>query len=370
MRHKQTGMYVCLFLLVCFFCFPVGQASAKSLNDVEKERKEVKEKLSDAEKKIADIVIEIDELEQEMHELEDIMEANEKEMKKTEKDIEKVQKEIDELKRKIEERFDILKERAKSYQESGGNASFLDVLFDAETFNEFISRVSAISKITDADAELIEEQKRDKRKVEAKKASLEEMKEELEAKQEQLEDQKEEKQKANKKLKKKKSNLNKSVDKLEMKNDKLSDLETKLTKEKESGVSFADDNGDGEFGWPTEGGYVSSPMGKRWGKMHKGIDIARTDRSTSPPIYAAEKGTVSVAGQINGYGNAVIINHGNGKETLYGHMSELKVRSGQHVKRGQQIGVMGSTGHSTGIHLHFEVHDNGKLQNPIGYLNK
>lgn len=126
--------------------------------------------------------------------------------------------------------------------------------------------------------------------------------------------------------------------------------------------------GGGTLGWPTQGGYISSHMGQRWGKMHKGIDIARTDRSTSPPIYAAEGGTVETAGTLNGYGNTVIINHGNGLKTLYAHMASINVKSGQKVSKGNQIGIMGSTGRSTGIHLHFEVHVNGSIQNPVGYL--
>src|SRR5699024_2257198 len=344
------GIYGVLFAAFLLLILPVTEVFAeKSMDDVEKEREEIKEKLSDAENEVADIIIEIDEIEEEMAELDNVLKENKKQVKETEKDIDEVQDEIDELEKKIEERFEILKDRAKSYQENGGNSQFIDVLFDAEDFSDFISRVSAISTITDADSKLIEEQKRDKKKVEDKLDTLEEMKLdkvkemkiEMEHKQEQLKKEKEVKEKAEKELKSKKKDLNKKVDKLGRKDYDLSDLESKLKREKEakeeaekqaqsesssddSTVAYSKDTGGGEYAWPTEGGYISSTQGQRWGREHKGVDIARTDRSTSPPIYAAESGTVKSAGTMNGYGNTVVIDHGNGMETLYGHMSSIK----------------------------------------------
>lgn len=370
----QKGKFIIVLsiLLMCSTLFaPVISHAEKSIKDVKKERKDIKKNLSDAEKKAADILIEIDDLNKEINQLEDILIANEKEIESTNKDIDKEKAEIEKIKKRIQERFQILRDRAKSYQASGGNLNFLDVLFDAEDFNEFISRVTAVSKIADADNDLIEEQKKDKKKVESKLEQLEELKAELKGKREEIKAQKKEKNEASKELNSKKAELEETVKKLEIKDDKLSDLQSKLTSQASAsgGINFAANTGNGELGWPTDGGYISSPMGQRWGRTHKGIDIARTDRSVKPPIYAAESGTVEVAGVMNGYGNAVIVNHGNGMKTLYGHMTKLTVHSGQKVDRGQQIGVMGSTGNSTGVHLHFEVHINGQIQNPIGYLN-
>lgn len=130
----------------------------------------------------------------------------------------------------------------------------------------------------------------------------------------------------------------------------------------------------GELEWPTDGGYISSGMGTRIhpitkvARLHKGIDIARTDRSTIPPIYAAESGVVVSAGTASGYGNLIKIRHDNGIETLYAHLTTINVSVGQSVKRGETIGIMGTTGMSTGIHLHFEVYENGELRNPLGYF--
>lgn len=127
------------------------------------------------------------------------------------------------------------------------------------------------------------------------------------------------------------------------------------------GTKVIPSRGTGDLSWPTVGGYISSPMGYRWGRQHKGIDIARpSDRS----ILAADNGKVESAGWDGGYGNKIVINHQNGMKTVYAHLSKIDVKVGQTVSKGQKIGVMGSTGNSTGVHLHFEVYENGVLQNP------
>lgn len=116
--------------------------------------------------------------------------------------------------------------------------------------------------------------------------------------------------------------------------------------------------------WPTSGP-VTSPFGWRWGRMHAGIDIGAP---TGQGIKAAAAGYVYFAGWMNGYGNTVLIDHGGGMTTLYGHQSSISVSRGTTVSRGQTIGAVGSTGNSTGPHLHFEVRINGTARDPMGYL--
>jgi murein DD-endopeptidase MepM/ murein hydrolase activator NlpD len=131
------------------------------------------------------------------------------------------------------------------------------------------------------------------------------------------------------------------------------------------GTKVVSSRGTGDFHWPAVGGYISSHQGKRWGSFHKGIDIAGvSDRS----ILAADNGKVTSAGwDDGGYGNKVVIDHNNGYRTIYAHLSSIDVSSGQTVEKGQKIGVMGDTGFSTGIHLHFEVYKDGSLENPADY---
>jgi murein DD-endopeptidase MepM/ murein hydrolase activator NlpD len=112
-------------------------------------------------------------------------------------------------------------------------------------------------------------------------------------------------------------------------------------------------------------GMVTSGFGLRWGKMHCGLDIGA---SSGSPILAAIDGVVSFAGWEEGYGNTISIKHAGNIETLYGHCSKLNVVVGQSVKKGEVIGAVGSTGNSTGPHLHFEVKVKGVAVNPIGYL--
>jgi murein DD-endopeptidase MepM/ murein hydrolase activator NlpD len=116
--------------------------------------------------------------------------------------------------------------------------------------------------------------------------------------------------------------------------------------------------------WPIRGP-VTSEFGYRWGRLHAGIDIGV---GTGTPIHAAKSGRVIYAGQMNGYGNVIVIDHGSGLTTLYAHQSRLGASDGQAVSQGQVIGYVGSTGHSTGPHLHFETRIDGNPQNPRRYL--
>ncbi len=116
--------------------------------------------------------------------------------------------------------------------------------------------------------------------------------------------------------------------------------------------------------WPVNAP-VTSPFGWRWGRMHEGIDLGA---AYGTPIAAAAAGTVIYAGWMSGYGNLTVIDHGGGLATAYGHQSQISVSVGQSVSQGEIIGNVGSTGHSTGPHLHFEVRVDGQPVDPLGYL--
>jgi murein DD-endopeptidase MepM/ murein hydrolase activator NlpD len=118
------------------------------------------------------------------------------------------------------------------------------------------------------------------------------------------------------------------------------------------------------FIWPVSGP-VTSPFGWRWGRMHEGIDIAVP---AGTPVHAAASGRVIYAGWMGGYGNLVVIDHGGGMATAYGHNTSIVVGTGSGVSQGQVVAYSGSTGHSTGPHVHFEVRVNGSPVDPMGYL--
>jgi len=122
----------------------------------------------------------------------------------------------------------------------------------------------------------------------------------------------------------------------------------------------------GTLQWPLEAGVVSSEFGERWGKMHKGIDLAA---DVGEPVYAIAPGEVIYAGSgLRGYGNVVILRHDRQRTSLYAHNSALNVKLGDMVARGAVVAQLGSTGHSTGPHVHFEIRDGDTPLNPRSVL--
>ena len=121
----------------------------------------------------------------------------------------------------------------------------------------------------------------------------------------------------------------------------------------------------GKFRNPFAAGMITSRYGTRSRGFHTGLDLAG---STGSPVYASDGGTVSFAGWSGGYGKVIKINHGNGYETYYAHLSSINVKSGQKVAKGEMIGRVGNTGNSTGPHLHFEIRLNGQTLNPAKYI--
>jgi murein DD-endopeptidase MepM/ murein hydrolase activator NlpD len=117
---------------------------------------------------------------------------------------------------------------------------------------------------------------------------------------------------------------------------------------------------------PLSGGHYTSGFGYRWGRLHKGVDWGCPVGTT---VYASCGGTVIQAAYSGGYGNVVVISHPDGRMTRYAHNSKLLVKAGQHVEQGEAIALSGSTGNSTGPHVHFEIYINGSAVNPLNYIS-
>jgi len=152
---------------------------------------------------------------------------------------------------------------------------------------------------------------------------------------------------------------------------KLSEFEVEKYGEVEKELStIADRLGHTPSIWPTKG-WLSRGYGMKYDpftgvkQMHRGVDIANHNGTA---VIAPADGVIKYVGKNGALGKTVVINHGYGFKTRYGHLSEYKVRSGQRVKRGDVIALMGSTGHSTGPHLHFEISRNGKFLNPLKFV--
>lgn len=218
---------------------PVFAQTNDELENIKGERTEVQEDLSAAEAQVADVLKELDQLNKDIEKTDKALKENQKVMNKTEKKIETTEDEIDTLEKeikkledKIEERFEILKERAVSYQKNGGDINYMEVIFGSQSFSDFISRVSAVNKITESDAKLIEEQENDKASVEEKQGEKEEKLEELKAEKTELEgmlevieDQQKQNKEAKSSLKSKEQELTALVSELKIEDSRLSDLE-------------------------------------------------------------------------------------------------------------------------------------------------
>jgi len=138
----------------------------------------------------------------------------------------------------------------------------------------------------------------------------------------------------------------------------------RAAQEQSATPSIVPPSGSGQLGWPVSGP-VTSGFGMRWGRMHEGIDIMC---ATGTPVRAAAAGTVIYAGWLGGYGNLVVVDHGGGLSTAYAHNSSFASSVGQSVDAGEVVSYSGSTGNSSGPHVHFEVRVNGSAVDPLGYL--
>lgn len=219
----------------------INELETKQSN-IKNEREEVKENLSKAEAEIADVLFDLKEINEEIEKVEKSLKENKSMMNKTSEKIEESKEEIKDLEKEIEKleeaidvRNELLKERIASMQKAGGNVGFLEVVFGSQSFEDFISRASSASKVTKSDAELIEQQEKDKQKVEeqrgvyqAKLDEQEEQKVELEGMKELIVTQKEENEKSKKKLKAKEKELVTMKSELESKDSNLASLEAEI----------------------------------------------------------------------------------------------------------------------------------------------
>lgn len=308
-----------------------------------------------------------------------------------ENDITLNERQLAEAQKRLEGRESVFYKRVRDIY-INGRLSYLDVVIGSKDFSDFANRLEVLKRIIDSDITLINEIKKEradieahKQKLEADRAKLVELEKSALAKQAEIEQKKAERNVVLQKAQNDRATAMQAIEELNASSAQVS----AMLKERQaaraaaaaaaaaaaqsSGGQVASDNwvqGTGQLGWPVSG-EITSPYGYRvhpiWGTTiyHSGIDIG-VDEGT--PVHAADGGVVVWSGWMGGYGYAVVIDHGNGLSTLYGHNSELAVDEGQSVAKGQVISYAGSTGNSTGPHVHFEVRVNGDPVDPMGYL--
>lgn len=268
-----------------------------------------------------------------------------------------------------------------------GQLNYLDVIVGSHSFSDFANRLELLKRIIKADFSLILEIQEKQRAIEAKKAQLEQEKQQLDAleaeaakTQQTIAAKHAEQQKVLDEAKRHKAAAEQMERELQAASADIQAQIQQRIREREAAAAAAAASGGGgdytyvqgtgQFSWPVSGP-ITSPFGYRihpiFGTQiyHAGIDIGVPEGT---PVHAADSGTVIEADWIGGYGNAVIIDHGNGLQTVYGHNSSLAVSAGQSVSKGQVIAYAGQTGYATGPHVHFEVRVNGSPTDPMGYL--
>ncbi|NLB87919.1 MAG: peptidoglycan DD-metalloendopeptidase family protein [Syntrophomonadaceae bacterium] len=285
--------------------------------------------------------------------------------------IAKVEEEIAEAEKELAKKNDLLSERLE-YIYKQGEVSYLEVLLSATDIKDFLTRYDMLNMIVEQDIELIESINREKNDLKMRKSDLEVKRKELEQIQSNqesakklLDSQKEQKQKILADVSKERKAYEAAIAELEKAS---AQLEAMIRQLQSGGTAV----GTGVLTWPTPGfKTITSPYGMRWHpilqerRMHTGVDIGAP---MSASIVAADSGTVIFAGWMSANGNTTVIDHGGGISTVYAHQSKFLVKKGDVVVKGQEIGKVGSTGWSTGPHLHFEVRVNGNHTNPMSYI--
>ncbi len=359
---------------------------ATSVNDLTNQKTDITNQRKDAEQKIDQLEQEKDETLSQINELSDKIADSERELenlgnqiKELEASIKTTEKELQESEEKYQKQQKMFEARVVA-QYKAGKTSYLDVLLGSDSFTSFLSKYYLLGKVAKADNALLDSIEAEKQKIERTKAELEKKKSDVKtakANQEKtnviLKNTKVQKNNQVAKLSKEQADLQKQIDEYDAEMKELERLIKKAEEEAQKG------NGNnnftytgGQLAWPIPGyNNITSNYGMRIHpiyhvpKLHTGIDVGAPKGAS---FVAAEDGVVILAKYNGGYGNCVIINHGNGITTLYGHGTSILVSNGQTVKRGQPLLTVGSTGTSTGNHAHFEVRKNGSPVDPLPYL--
>ncbi len=368
------------FAMLFSIVYPAISANAASTSDLTKQADQAKKNKEEAKKQYDSINNQKKNVQKESQKI-DVQITNAEasidkvkaQLKESEKNIARISVELDAAEQKWKGYDESFKTRARLMYENG-TSSYLEVLFGAESFSDFISRVELVKQIIDYDRGIVKQLADIKNEVKKKKDALENEKEaqrllkaQLEDRVDELETRKQAKDALAKQLESEAETYKKAYQKYEAEEEKARAEIAKAT-----GSSSGPYTG-GKLAWPVPGHTkISSPYGYRihpvlkTKKFHSGIDIP-APYGTS--ICAAGDGTViKNAYNAGGFGNYIVIDHGGGITTLYGHNSKNLVSVGTKVKKGDVIAKAGSTGMSTGNHLHFSVLKNGQYTDPTAYL--
>lgn len=384
---KKIGLIVIFIMILFSQSFIVFAENSTYYNNLYNKEKN---KEAEVEGQLEQVETEIDAVLQEVANLNASIIQYESEIQQLSNKLTALESSIKEKEQDLKDKKQILENRLVAmYMKK--EATFLDVLLSGELMN-FISNQNLIKQAANYDNDLIQEVEQLKTSLETEKKEVETVKTEKETKTAELQSLKVQKEEKAANLTAEQKELEAKLSEYQAQAEKYAELERQAIAKEEAARKAAQEAAasknnnsnssssnvitnpykGGKLAWPCP---ASSRITSQYGyrilfgvrDFHTGIDIGA---STGTNIVAAESGTVILAsyGWNGGYGNYIIVNHGNGLTTRYAHASKLYVSAGQSVSRGQVIGAVGSTGNSTGPHLHFEVRQNGSHRNPLNYL--
>ncbi len=393
---KKTMVIICITLAAAMVLAVVGpvaisgmysmmaEAASESelnnkLDENEKAQQELQDELDSVTQEKKEMQAEKDRLDSEIADLATEIDSITRTIAQNESDIAQKEAEIESLEQEIEENDELLKTRLRVMYEKG-STGYIDVLFSATSFSDLLLRMDMIQQIYEHDQTLIQEMETAKATVETAKAEIEAAKTaneglqaDLETEQAAMQQKSDESDSVIARLAQSEEELQAELEEREQENqDILDQIAAAKAAQQASGnynAVAANTYTGGQLGWPsTSRGTITSTFGWRTFRgvpnNHTGLDIAVP---MGTPVLACEDGVVTGSGWRNSYGYCITIDHGS-ITTLYAHNSVLQVSVGQTVQRGQQIALAGSTGNSTGPHIHLGVIANGQYVNPAPYI--
>ena len=401
-RKKQTCRRAAAFGLAVFLAaggiFPAYatkkdvEDARKKVDSIEEEKKKVEDSLKELEGLKSDAAAYVRRLDNDLERINGELTQLSDQITVKEAEIAAAKQDLEEAKATEEKQYADMKLRIK-YMYERGETSYLDMLFQSDDMVQFMNRAEYIQKISQYDREKMEEYAATKERIQAQEAKLQEEHEELLGLQEQTRAKHQSVEtllaEKNKELKNFESQINAAEGQiseyekdLKAQEDHIRALEAEIKRQEEEARKAAEaagkeyktaSLGDISFIWPLpSSSRITSEFGGRESPTegassnHQGVDVGAP---TGAPILAAASGTVVVSTYSYSAGNYIMINHGGGVYTVYMHCSQLLVSEGQEVQQGQTIAKVGSTGYSTGPHLHFGIRSGGNYVNPLAYVS-
>ena len=378
MKQKLFKRIICLLMALCVCAAAVpSRAFASQLDkaqsNLDQKNQEIKNQQSqvnETKNQSSALQAEINSMERQIYSKNVELNRLNKEINKTKEEITEVLAQIEVKEAEIAEQNSALGARLRAMYKNG-SGGLLTVLFGSSSMSSFMTNMDMVQRIYSADADMLAGMQAQYDELDGSRKRLQALKETLLTQQANAEAKRVQLETDIVGLSEKKREVDKS---LAEQQDQLKQLKaeadalTATIRKLQGDQSYAG----GTMLWPSAASrYISSPFGNRvlFGvkEFHTGIDIAA---AAGTNILAANSGTVIKAGYNNSYGYMIMIDHGGGIVTLYAHSSKLLVSTGDVVARGQVIALIGSTGRSTGPHLHFEVRVNGAYQNPLNYVSR